>query len=200
MSHALLTGTLEKLEGKDEAREYAAAMASNILTKKAWVNHRRCEVEQDLDSTSLYLLVSCSKDPIHIALAKSWVTRTIANSDGGLATLGLERFSFCPGEVSLPTMKAAFKQLKLDVAYPRERLNHSSAAVLRGDWVAMPRPESADVGRQAMLSLNTGGGMGKMREGRAEPPDFGGAFEAPDGASRSVAITSCWGGYLGLLR
>ena len=70
MSHALLTGTLEKLEGKDGARKCAAAMASNILTKKAWVNHRRCEVEPDLDSTSLYLLVSCSKDPIHIALAK----------------------------------------------------------------------------------------------------------------------------------
>ena len=124
MSYALLTGTLEKLEGKDEARKCAAAMASNILTKKAWVNHRRCEVEPDLDSTSLYLLVSCSKDPIQIALAKSWVTRTIANSDGGLATLGLERFSFRPGAVSLPTMKAAFKQLKLDVAYRRERLNH----------------------------------------------------------------------------
>ena len=108
MSHALLSGTVEKLEGKDEARKCAAAMASNILTKKAWVNHRRCEVEPGLDSPCLYLLVSCSKDPIHIALAKSWVTRTIANSDGGLATLGLERFSFRPGAVSLPTMRAAF--------------------------------------------------------------------------------------------
>ena len=54
------------------------------------------------------------------------------------------------------------------------------------------------------LTQVTGGGMGKMHEGRAEPPDFGGALEAPqpvpaeDGASRYVAITSRREGHLDL--
>ena len=65
---------------------------------------------------------ACICVPIHMALARSWVTRITANHDGGMDELGLQRWSLEPGKASLKTIKAAFCKLTLDNSYPRIRL------------------------------------------------------------------------------
>ena len=122
MAHALLTSTLEKLEGATAAQECAAFAPSRFLEHPEWPTHQRCEVDPDLDATSLDLLASCIKIPLHMALARSWVTRIIANHDGGLRELGMMGWSLQPGQLSLQTVRAAFKKLTLSNACPLERL------------------------------------------------------------------------------
>ena len=94
MAHALLTSTLEKLEGATAAQECAAFAPSRFLEHPEWPTHQRCEVDPDLDATSLDLLASCIKI----------------------------RWSLQPGQLSLQTVRAAFKKLTLSNACPLERL------------------------------------------------------------------------------
>ena len=117
MSHALLTGTVEKLEGKDDARKCAAAMASNILTKKAWVNHRRCEVEPDLDSPALYLFGIVLQGP-----HPHRVGQELGHSNN--CQLGWWTGHTGLGAVLLPPWCGEPANNESSKAYPRERLNH----------------------------------------------------------------------------
>ena len=98
MAHALLTSTLEKLEGATAAQECAAFAPSRFLEHPDWPTHQRCELDPDLDATPLDLLASCIKIPLHMALARSWVTRIIANHDGGLHGIGYDGMVFAARE------------------------------------------------------------------------------------------------------
>ena len=92
-----------------------------------WPTQRRCELDPDLDGTSLYLLTHCVNVPLHVSLARSWVTRNIANHDGGLHELRMLSWSLRPGMVSQRTMTAVFSKPVLDNAYPRMRLQQRTA-------------------------------------------------------------------------
>ena len=107
MAHALLTGMLEKLEGREQAQECAACMPSSILGHAGWRAHRHCELEPDLRSPP------CA--------------RVIANQHRGLEVLGMRTWSLRPEELSLKQAKAAFARLKLDNAYPLARLSQWKA-------------------------------------------------------------------------
>ena len=96
MVHALLTATLAKLWGSKKADACAACMDSTILSHSDWANHKHCNLEPDLDATSLSLLCSGVKVSLPAALARSWVTRLLANYDGGLAEPARDPGGFSP--------------------------------------------------------------------------------------------------------
>ena len=124
MVHALLTATLAKLWGSKKADACAACMDSTILSHSDWANHKHCNLEPDLDATSLSLLCSGVKVSLPAALARSWVTRLLANYDGGLADAGARSWRLQPRR---SCWKPDFSKVTLDAACPKMRLQQWSA-------------------------------------------------------------------------
>ena len=123
MVHALLVGTLSKLEGPATAKACAESFESSVLEHADWPSHSRCELEPDVDNTSLHLLVSCHAVSLPVALAMSWICRLLGNYDGVLTDLGWSQWPLQPGQITLAGTQAAFRKLYLSNACPRMRLN-----------------------------------------------------------------------------
>ena len=111
--------------GKRRRRNAGAIRESKILCHPAWPTHRCCEVEPDLDSTSLSLLVANARASLPYALARSWAIRLMANYDGGLKDLEASRWDLTPGKSR--SWQGIFKKAQLDNAVPRMRLQQWSA-------------------------------------------------------------------------
>ena len=170
-------------------------MPSKFLGQLERSTHRHCELDPDLDATSLGLLACCIKIPLYMALARSWVTREIANHDGGLRQLGMMEWSLQPGKLSLQSVRAAFKKLTISNACPLERL---------GQWQAFAKKHKLVVKGcdQRMWTANlfhkltqsgawekVRGPVLRMRRWRSI---WSSTAAAKDGPARHLAFTSPW--------
>ena len=108
----------------------ASSVKSTVLSNPNWTTHKRCELEPDLDSTSLSLPSSCSGVALPTALARCWLTRLLANYDGGLEDAGVGSWSFKRG--TKRNWYSAFERIHLDTS-----ISH---------YGALTRPCSQDAG------------------------------------------------------
>jgi len=121
MAHALLIGTLGKIDPQ------AAKACEKVIGKiplvdhPQWPKHQRCELNPDLDNTSLHFLASSNTKSAKTALAMSWFMRCVANWDGAL-DCGISWVDTLGGRVAWKDMKCLFQGLRLDVAIPQARM------------------------------------------------------------------------------